>query len=120
MLAGTHRGRKVEAAYRRGDLFEKRRRRTEAWAAFGDASTKERPRRLVIETDALFFFHFEEPSERTHLNQASAADGRGVDATVANELVELGSPEAGRFACFGNRAGEALSKRNPCSRFRSL
>jgi integrase len=34
-------GNKVEAAYRRGDLFERRRALAEAWAAFCDASTRE-------------------------------------------------------------------------------
>jgi hypothetical protein len=30
-------GNKAEAAYRRGDLFEKRRKHMEAWQAFADA-----------------------------------------------------------------------------------
>ncbi len=34
-------GDKVEAAYRRGDLFEKRRRLMEAWAAFCGATKQE-------------------------------------------------------------------------------
>ena len=37
-------GDKVEAAYRRGDLFEKRRRLMQAWAEF---LTKSRSRKLL-------------------------------------------------------------------------
>ena len=39
-------GDKVEAAYRRGDLLEKRRRMMEAWAAF--AATKPATGKVVI------------------------------------------------------------------------
>jgi integrase len=39
---------KVEAAYRRGDLFEKRRRMMEDWAAFCEIKLNERPQTLVV------------------------------------------------------------------------
>jgi hypothetical protein len=35
-------GGKVEAAYRRGDLFEKRRRLMDAWAAYCETAVNER------------------------------------------------------------------------------
>ena len=34
-------GDKVEAAYRRGDLFEKRRQLADAWAVFGEGSARD-------------------------------------------------------------------------------
>jgi len=39
---------KVEAAYRRGDLFQKRRQLAEAWAKFCNAPGTPRPDRVLV------------------------------------------------------------------------
>jgi integrase len=46
-------GDKVEAAYRRGDLFEKRRRLIEAWAAFCGASNQEMRGKIASPRDTI-------------------------------------------------------------------